>query len=222
LARLAKDLGYRIEWSDEWDMCSDCRRAVRKSGDSYHWEPYFYVTEYGDTICLDCGRDNPEEYVGTFLGNESSAMTNVDDEWIEILEDLGFERLNEDEYERGFHPGQNDDPRAIAKSLRSNGVDRFLFAIDSVGQFDTRFSVWVDREQMAVAKASLEASGTQGEVSPSEALRKGLQAASVLHAQHEGGGVNFITINEDGTANSRTLTPEEFVSGEWASKKGSE
>lgn len=33
--------------------------------------------------------------------------------------------------------------RAIAKHLKSIGVERFLFRVDDQGQFDCRFSVWV-------------------------------------------------------------------------------
>lgn len=65
--------------------------------------------------------------------------------------DHGFERLDVD-FESGFHPGQDSDPSVIAEELESRGVERFLFEIESVGQFDASFCVWVDSEEIDKAR----------------------------------------------------------------------
>ncbi len=35
LAKVAEHAGYEIEWSDEWDTCSDCCKAFRTQADLY-------------------------------------------------------------------------------------------------------------------------------------------------------------------------------------------
>jgi hypothetical protein len=42
-------------------------------------------------------------------------------------EDYGYVKYNGDNYESGWHPGQTDNPRIIAKELSDRGVSRFLF-----------------------------------------------------------------------------------------------
>jgi hypothetical protein len=51
---LLERYGYTLEWSDEWDTCEDCNKAVRTSGDCYGWEPYFVLVDDCSVVCLDC------------------------------------------------------------------------------------------------------------------------------------------------------------------------
>lgn len=46
--------GYAIEWSDEWDTCEDCNKAVRTSPDSHGWEPSFVLREDSTLLCHNC------------------------------------------------------------------------------------------------------------------------------------------------------------------------
>ena len=68
-------------------------------------------------------------------------------------EDFGYVKANRDDdayndsYECGWHPHQTDNPRIIADNLRNRGIERFLFRIDGVGQFDVAFSVYVHESE---------------------------------------------------------------------------
>jgi hypothetical protein len=72
---------------------------------------------------------------------KNNTIDNIDPE------DYGYVKQS-DRYENGWHPGQNDDPKAIAKALREKGYRRFLFQVDNVGQFDLRFSVYIHQEEL--------------------------------------------------------------------------
>lgn len=137
LVRILERLGVEMEWSDEWTACSECSKLVRVSPNSYSWQPsYAFVRD--ELLCHECVQDDPESYLETLKGNPRAALTlDIDPE------DYGYQRVNEESYESGFHAGQTDDPAKIAASLRAQGIERFLFRVDDVGQFDMRFSVYV-------------------------------------------------------------------------------
>jgi len=137
VADILENYGYEIEWSDEWDFCSDCNKAFRTSGNSYSWQPS-YADLDGSRICIECLQQDPTEYLESLEDNPRRAL-NIDG--IDPA-DYGYTML-EGEYENGWHPGQNDDPKAIYKNLRAEGFKKpLLFQIDSVGQFDISFVVW--------------------------------------------------------------------------------
>ena len=48
--------GYAVEWSDEWETCEHCNKAVRTSPDSFCWRPAYSVSamQQGAVVCLDC------------------------------------------------------------------------------------------------------------------------------------------------------------------------
>lgn len=127
--------GYAIEWSDEWSTCENCNRAVRTSPDSYGWRRSFAIVNDCELLCADCLHEEPETLIAELLNDPTRADTTDLD-----LASHGFTRFNPEHYENGFHPGQNDDPKAIAKALPAD-VD-FIFQIPSVGQFDIAFDVW--------------------------------------------------------------------------------
>lgn len=130
---LLEKYGYRIEWEDEWSMCSDCQKAFRISADSYGWQPSYFEMD-GELLCIECV--NMEDYLETLEDKPTHALNDHVNP-----EDYGYTQL-EDNFENGFHPGQNDNPKEIYKRLRQAGHTRLLFNIDSVGQFDMRFSIW--------------------------------------------------------------------------------
>lgn len=143
LARILEKLGAEIEFSDEWETCDSCQKAFRTSPDSYSWKPSYVFREDDSTyICHEC--IDPEEYLEDLEGNHSRCVTlNIDPE------EYGY-RLYKDGFEHGFHPGQDDDPKKIAEELRKKGLNKFVFKMDSVGQFDQRFSVYVKEEEESV------------------------------------------------------------------------
>ena len=131
---LLESMGYEIEWSDEWSTCGNCGKAFRISSDSYGWQPSYFLVNECEELCKDCC-DIPE-YLESLEDNPRKAVNDHISP-----ADYGYVKL-EGNFENGFHPGQNDDPRKIYKRLHELGHKRLLFNIDSVGQFDISFSIW--------------------------------------------------------------------------------
>ena len=142
LANALERYGADIQWCDEWHNCYQCGNAIRTQPDSYGWQPAYFMTEDGE-VCHNCVAEDPAAYLADLEGNADRCWTlGIDPA------DHGY-KLLEGDFENGFHPGQNDDPREIAKRLRENGIDRFVFRLDDVGQFDARFSVYAPAEDGA-------------------------------------------------------------------------
>lgn len=124
-----------IEWSDEWVTDSD-GRAFRTQPDCYSWRPSFFIHD-GEVVANDSLKGDVDElrdYGFIFTPgdcNLKSVPENVDLSAI-------AERLPED-YETGFHPGQNANPEAILKALP---MGEYAFQIDGKGQFDIAWSIW--------------------------------------------------------------------------------
>jgi hypothetical protein len=131
--------GYSVEWSDEW-IVSETGKAYRSSPDSYGWKPYYVLTDDGDVIGgdeIESG-DQLEWYVNEYLLNNPrrANVFKID------LAALGFKRFN-GEFETGFHPGQNDDPKQVCAHIRRDLPDHdIVFSLDSVGQFDQKWTAW--------------------------------------------------------------------------------
>ena len=125
--------GYEIEWSDEWTQCYDCGLALRISPDSYCWQPSKFDTDDG-TYCKDC--IDMEAYLESLEGNPRRALNDHINP-----ADYGYVKLEEN-FENGWHPGQNDNPCDIYERLMEQGRKRLLFNVDEVSQFYIVFSVW--------------------------------------------------------------------------------
>lgn len=125
--------GYELEWSDEWDICGECGKAVRSSPDSYSWTPY-YVLSDGDLTCLDC--IDWAEYLESIEDDGRKTCMSACNP-----AEYGYKLLEQD-LQNGFHPGQTDDPREILKRLQAEGKTGIVFRISGVGQFDMTFEVW--------------------------------------------------------------------------------
>lgn len=133
---IAEHAGFELEWSDEWSTCGDCGKAFRTSPDSYGWMASYNYTD-GDLICVECLTDDPAGHLATLEDDPTTANT------ISRINpgDHGYVRYNGD-FENGFHPGQTDDPAQITKTMQALGLSRIIFNLESVGQFDVRFSAW--------------------------------------------------------------------------------
>lgn len=133
---LLEQYGYECEWSDEWSTCDDCCKAIRTSPDSYSYIGQYWITE-GSIICAKCVIDNSVgDYLESLEDHPTSAVTlDVDPS------EFGY-TLQESNFENGFHAGQNDDPEKIHARLKALGYMGIVFKLDSVGQFDQRFSVY--------------------------------------------------------------------------------
>lgn len=127
-------------WSDEWTACIECDGLVRIQPDSYSWRLYGKNTDCG-TVCGDCLKKDIPAYLEELEGQSSKGIT------IEIdPAQHGYVKVNDSQFENGWHPGQNDDPGTMSKTLRLNGVHRFLWDISGVGQFDVRFDLYLHEE----------------------------------------------------------------------------
>ena len=209
LGEFAEAVGCAIEWSDEWEVC-ECQKAFRTSPDSYGWTMFGAFIE-DMAVCGECILEDPESYFETISGNPRMAIT------IQGLnpEDYGFVKINDESFEYGLHGGQNASSDSIARTLKSAGIDDFLFSVDSAGQFDMKFSVYVHPAQGVEARHALSRGNTTCEVDPARALEQGLKAASeAMSKLQEDDGVKVASVDlGDGTATARTVTPEEFVNG---------
>lgn len=136
-------LGCDVEWSDEWTVCSICHKLVRTQPNSYSWTQSYYTKDCY-IICHECIKNDKslaQEYIEHHIGKPNSCLTmDVD------LEECGFEQIDQP-FANGYYGGQDADPKVISEWLEGKGINRYVFVLDSVGQFDMRFSVWVDKDQ---------------------------------------------------------------------------
>lgn len=142
LADMLEEIGAECEWYDEWVQCEECRRAFRGQPDSYSWTMYGAWVEYG-YVCAECLNADVESYLDDYIDNPDNAIV-----WCEpsTLIENGWEQWEPNDphqYENGWHPGQTDDPRVILREIKDVNDDlQVVFLIDSVGQFDMRFTAW--------------------------------------------------------------------------------
>jgi hypothetical protein len=203
---LAK-LGVELEWSDEWAQCCGCQRAVRTQADSYQWQRSYIETDDGP-LCKECVK--PADHFADLEGKDNTCDTLGFDPG-----QCGYKRVDHD-FENGLHHGMADDPKNIAKALRAQGIERFLFILDEASQFYVSFSVWIHDEQWSTfdfdkfEKAKLTCDGP----SPAEACEAGLKAASAaMDKLPDGQGVKHAEIKADGGVEVRIISPEDFISG---------
>lgn len=131
--------GYDCEWEDEWLICDSCFKAFRCSPDSYGWE-MFGIIKDGEAICGNCL--NMSDYLESIQNNPKQALTCTLQDKRGPIEQYGYELVKTD-LESGFYDGQTDNPKQILKSmLLKYPTDKFVFVIDSQGQFDISFSLY--------------------------------------------------------------------------------
>lgn len=136
ITTLLERAGFECEWSDEWSSCEDCNKLVRTSGDCYQWQPYYVIQNECELVCLDCV-DWPN-YLESIEDNPAKACMRKCNP-----AEHGYTLISESaEYENGFHPGQNDDPKKILAKLQEQGKEHIVFRISESSQFYITFEVW--------------------------------------------------------------------------------
>ncbi len=205
-------LGVELEWSDEWDECHECHRLVRTSPNSYSWTPsYYQIDGTSEKCCLDC-MDEAEYLEG--LENSAGCNTIVDDP-----SDRGYQHVKS--FEHGMYGGQDADPKLIMEIMRKASFSRFIFHIESQGQFDTRFALYLHDEETTYggldrAKIAVGEGRTDGP-SVVEAMKRGMKQAAVqerevrVNGEADGGAV-VSTIGMNG-ATTRVVSAEDFIAG---------
>lgn len=193
-----------LEWSDEWTTCNHCGGAVRISGDSYGWQRAFVEVE-GDVICRECAPKHAVEILATFENESRKALTA----------DLGIDPTAHDyvklsqEFENGLYGGQDASPEKIAEALRARDVTRFLFRIESVGQFDMKFACYVHKDE-ADRVGELPEDQTKADLDPAEGLKRALQSIRT----EPGPGINYTKCDvSTGTSSTRKVSADEFRKG---------
>ena len=201
LGNALERIGVELVWSDCTTTCDECNKLFNTHPTCYGWQPS-YVMGDGYLTCKDCL--DPEAYLQELEGNPDKALN------LDAIDpaDHGYKLLQEG-FEAGWHPGQDASRKKIAEALRKRGVERFLFRIDDVGQFDAKFSVWVHEDEEA-PEEELHASEVMGP-SYSEAIKRGLQAASRVADSLQGEGVKYVSIDGEGNASGRVISRQEFA-----------
>lgn len=150
LDRILEYAGYAVEWSDEWSTCDGCQKAVRTSPNSYHWSGAYAFVDECTILCHECIADDPSDYLATVVGDSGRCVTETLADKIDLAA-AGFTRYAppDGQYESGWHPGQNDNPRKIVEELKTRGIDpsRALFVQTEQSQFYIGFEVWLQNEE---------------------------------------------------------------------------
>jgi len=140
LCSILERMGFELEWEDEWTCCSGCNKAMRTSPDCYQWLKC-WVEYNGDCLCPECFKDIEEDYVEEELV-DNPRLAVLPQQKIDLAK-YGFIK-QEDEFENGFHHGQDDDPKEIFERIKEEHKDTdVVFEVDGKGQFDISFSVWL-------------------------------------------------------------------------------
>jgi hypothetical protein len=208
IAALLEKLGVELEWADEWACCAQCSKAVRTGPDSYNWKPSFWQDDSGSITCCGCISEDPTDYLMSLEGNTRKCVTlDID------LAEQGYVLL-EDGFENGFHYGQDADPKLIGKLLREQGIERFLFNLDHTGQFDLGFSVWVHEDEFAEVDHEAWLDAEKDGPSVAGGLQRALQDATRKMSDQPDAGIKVAKCDVGtGTAQVRTVTPQEFLDG---------
>ena len=209
-AKVLEALDVELQWCDEWIECEECCGLIRCQPDSYGWTPSYVQGPDGQITCHECIQEDAESYLESLEGRGGNANTLDIDPG-----DHGYQ-LIADNFESGFHRGQDADPALIAKLLEEAGFERFIFNIDSKGQFDMRFSVWLHDDEaggegLALAKRVLEQGSTDGP-SIAAAMEAQLKAAARQPDPPGEGGVVVREITPDGVEAKR-VSHQDFLDG---------
>lgn len=142
-----KERGYdpdEFGFSDEYTTCSDCGKIIRTSPDCYQWEPDYIITD-GEILCCECVKSEGESLLDEYINNTHKALPDILES---AAKESGWFKLPI-EYENGWHPGQDDDPKKIAAPLIDAGID-FLYWYDN-SQFYITFGLYVLAENVKQA-----------------------------------------------------------------------
>jgi hypothetical protein len=140
------DQGVSFEWYDEWTIDYDNGKAYRTSGDSYSWMQSFRWTDDGEMLTAD---DDIEEWID-YAKNDSQKVLPSNIITDTMLREAGFVKHN-GQFESGWHPGQDDDPKRITDEMhrdlddtinRDNDDLEIVFLLDYAQQFDIGFSAY--------------------------------------------------------------------------------
>lgn len=202
--------GINCEWSDEWTSCHECGKLVRSSPDCYGWTSAYVILNDCELVCHECIQSNAAEYLESIEGKYRTALS---DSLGITPEDYGYVVAISD-MESGFHRHQTDDPKTVAKEFKKLGIERFLFALEGVGQFDVSFRVYVHESEKHLLPEDVEDIDTHCE-GPSIAENAERALRSIPPADPNSPHGQYVKVDvSTGTAEVFPLDPEKFVKGE--------
>lgn len=138
-----EEAGYELCWSDEWYVDYEYDKAYRTSADSYHWQCQIHFTEAGEVLTPD---DSDSDWVEEFMLTDTGHTPKVLPSRVDPTT-CGFEQVNDEHFENGWHLGQTDDPKEIAAKLfEDSTVEAVVFRLSEVSQFYVKFDVFVHRQ----------------------------------------------------------------------------
>lgn len=192
------DLSDVVEYgfSDEWSTCDRCNALIRTAPDCYGWQPDYAEFEWGERVCKDC-LSKDDDMQRDYIEQHRNARRLLNRDLVDIAETkFGWDMVDVD-YENGWYPGQNDDPRIVLKLLNAADIDCIFTG--SVGQFDVNFNVWVPTDRLDEAESILKCTPAKLPYDPGTEMGKALRGESSVYQRVE-----------------QTITPEQFVDGSWA------
>lgn len=176
-------------FSDEYSRCSECGKFIKTSPDSYSWTPDFIQTEDG-YVHVDCF--DLDDALDTCKNQERNLPIEIQERAID--EGLLVE-LSDIEYENGMHPGMNDDPKIILRTMRKAKIDIWFNVEPS--QFYVDFTILVKPEDEEKARKILEHLDVYQGYDTAEEMSKALRGEHSDHYHVE----------------TYTISPEDFING---------
>ena len=140
ISKIFEKMGIECEWSDQWIVCDGCNKLVRTDADCYPWQASF-IEQDGEVICHECLKADPEDYLSSLEGNYRKCNTISD------ISPKDFGYVLVEQCASGWYD-RNDNPKEVAKKVEQKGVERYLFNVDDVSQFETSFSLWVHESEL--------------------------------------------------------------------------
>jgi hypothetical protein len=140
LANILDRMGYEVEWLDEWATCAHCNGAFRTQPNCYSWQMFGALLEDScEFVCGDCLTANPDWLTDEVRNDPRRAVTIHG--FGDALTDAGWHMIPGDAWRNGWY-GREDDPTDVVRSHVPVGHD-YVFVVDSVGQFEVAFRLWV-------------------------------------------------------------------------------
>ena len=138
LADWLENVGYSLEWSDEWTIVGE--KAYRVQPDCHSWESSLILTDDGEYLTRD---DSPSDILECLAMSDRGHPVRCVPSWVSVdaLTSEGY-ALFKGELESGFHPGQTDSPDDYARQAFEQGAERVIFRKVENSQFYCRFECY--------------------------------------------------------------------------------
>lgn len=138
LADWLENVGYSLEWSDEWTIVGE--KAYREQPDCYSWESSLILTDDGEYLTRD---DSPSDILECLAMSDRGHPVRCVPSWVSVnaLTSEGY-ALFKGELESGMFPGQTDSPDDYARQAFEQGAERVIFRKVENSQFYCRFECY--------------------------------------------------------------------------------